>query len=190
MTACLIRRRAQILSPMQIRYLLQWRHNGRDGVSNHQPHECLLSRLFNAQIKENIKAMRHSPCVRGIQRWSLNSPHKEPVPREMFPFDDVIMKSGTYCRTLDYYYYAYSYSILRKGTLSDSIPSQWIIHDLFWQHAHNWCPLYLDSDKACQQLWVSYFPLEYLFACQNQTLCSHNISTIVTLVLDNHHLSY
>ena len=23
---------------------LQWRHNGRDGVSNHQPHDCLLIR--------------------------------------------------------------------------------------------------------------------------------------------------
>ena len=25
---------------------LHWRHNGCDGVSNHQPHECLLKRLF------------------------------------------------------------------------------------------------------------------------------------------------
>ena len=25
---------------------LQWRHNERDGVSNHQPHDCLLNRLF------------------------------------------------------------------------------------------------------------------------------------------------
>ena len=23
-----------------------WRHNGRDGVSNHQPHDCLLNCLF------------------------------------------------------------------------------------------------------------------------------------------------
>ena len=29
--------------------------------------------------------------VRGIPRWPLNSPHKMPVTREMFPFDDVIM---------------------------------------------------------------------------------------------------
>ena len=28
------------------RYTLQWRHNGRDGVSNHRPHDCLLNRLF------------------------------------------------------------------------------------------------------------------------------------------------
>ena len=40
---------------------LQWRHNERDGVSNHQPHDCLLNRLFKAQIIENIKAPRHCP---------------------------------------------------------------------------------------------------------------------------------
>ena len=31
---------------------LQWRHNGRDGVSNHQPYDCLFNRLFKVQIKE------------------------------------------------------------------------------------------------------------------------------------------
>ena len=30
--------------------------------------------------------------VRGIHRWSVNSPHRRPVTRKMFPFDDVIMK--------------------------------------------------------------------------------------------------
>ena len=28
--------------------------------------------------------------VRGIHRWPMNSPHKGPVTRKMFPFDDVI----------------------------------------------------------------------------------------------------
>ena len=40
---------------------LQRRHNERDGVSNHQPHECLLNRLFKAHMKQNIKAPRHWP---------------------------------------------------------------------------------------------------------------------------------
>ena len=30
--------------------------------------------------------------VRGIHRWPINSPHKGPVTRNMFPFDDVIMR--------------------------------------------------------------------------------------------------
>ena len=29
---------------------------------------------------------------RGIHRWPVNSPHKRPVTRKMFPFDDVIMR--------------------------------------------------------------------------------------------------
>ena len=29
--------------------------------------------------------------VKGIHRWPVNSPHKGPVTRKMFPFDDVIM---------------------------------------------------------------------------------------------------
>ena len=29
--------------------------------------------------------------VRGIYRWAVNFPHKRPVTRKMFPFDDVIM---------------------------------------------------------------------------------------------------
>ena len=36
--------------------------------------------------------------VRGIRRWLVNSPHKRPIMRKMFPFDDVIMiPYGTRC---------------------------------------------------------------------------------------------
>ena len=48
-----------------------------------------VSRLL-AQYFENIKTLRHWSW-RGIHRWSLDSPHKGPVTREMFPFDGVIM---------------------------------------------------------------------------------------------------
>ena len=32
-----------------------------DTVSNHQPRDCLLNRLFKAQIKESIQTPRHWP---------------------------------------------------------------------------------------------------------------------------------
>ena len=41
---------------------LRWRDNEHDGVSNHQPHDYLLNRFIQGQIKEIIKAERH---------WSL-----------------------------------------------------------------------------------------------------------------------
>ena len=36
-------------------HTLQWRHNGRDNVSNHQPHDCLLNRLFRRRSKNTSK---------------------------------------------------------------------------------------------------------------------------------------
>ena len=72
---------------------LQWRHNERDGASNHQPHDCLLSRLFRCRLKKASKLdRRHWGFVRGTHRWPVNPPHKGPVTRKMFPFDDVIMR--------------------------------------------------------------------------------------------------
>ena len=38
--------------------------------------------------------------VRGIHRGPVNSPHKGPVTRKMFPFDDVIMKYSTFLHFL------------------------------------------------------------------------------------------
>ena len=62
---------------------LRWSHNGRDSVSNHQPHHCLLNRLFGCRSKKTSKLRITGLCV--------NSPHKWLVTRKMFPFDDVIM---------------------------------------------------------------------------------------------------
>ena len=40
---------------------LQWHHNGRDSVSNHQPRDCLLNRLFGRRSKKTSKL-----CVAGL----------------------------------------------------------------------------------------------------------------------------
>ena len=34
---------------------LKWRHNGRDGVSNHKSHDCLLNRLFGRRSTKTSK---------------------------------------------------------------------------------------------------------------------------------------
>ena len=69
---------------------LQWRHNEHDGVSNHQPNDYLLNRLFRRRWKKTPK-LRVTGLLRGTHRWPINSPHKGPVTRKMFLFDDVIM---------------------------------------------------------------------------------------------------
>ena len=74
---------------------LQWRHNGCDGVSKSPASRLFTQPFIQAQITESIKAPRHLAFVRGIHRWPVNFPHKRPVTRKMFPFDDVIMARGS-----------------------------------------------------------------------------------------------
>ena len=69
---------------------LQWRYNGYDGVSNHQPYDCLLNLYSGADQRKHQSSVLLA-FVRGIHRGPVNSPHKWPVTRKMFPFDDVIM---------------------------------------------------------------------------------------------------
>ena len=42
---------------------LQWRHNGRDGVSKHQAHDCLLDRLFRGKSKKMSKLRVTGLCA-------------------------------------------------------------------------------------------------------------------------------
>ena len=69
---------------------LRWRHNDHAGVSNHQPHGCLLNRLFRRKSRKH-QSSASLAFVREIHRGPVNFPHKWPVTRKMFPFDDVIM---------------------------------------------------------------------------------------------------
>ena len=41
---------------------LQWRHNEGRGVPNHQPHDCLLKRLFRRRSKKTSKLLVTSLC--------------------------------------------------------------------------------------------------------------------------------
>ena len=50
--------------------------------------------------------------VRGIHRWPVNSPHKGPVTRKMFPFDDVIMlRKLSY--SVEYYWLSSSHKCIK-----------------------------------------------------------------------------
>ena len=51
---------------------LKWRHNRRDGVSNHHPHDCLLNRLFRRRSEK-------APKLRVTGLCAGNSPVAENV---------------------------------------------------------------------------------------------------------------
>ena len=60
-------------TPVVLATSLRWRHNEHDGVSNHQPHHCLLNRLFRRRSKKTPKLSVTGLCA-----------GKSPVPGE-FP---------------------------------------------------------------------------------------------------------
>ena len=57
-------------------FTLRWRHNELDGVSDHQPHDCLLNRLFGSRSKKTSKLR-----VTGL--YSENSPGTDEFPAQM-----------------------------------------------------------------------------------------------------------
>ena len=60
----------------EIAKTLHWRHNGHDSVSNHQPHDCLLNRLFRRRSKQ-ISKLRVTGLCAG------NSPETGEFPAQM-----------------------------------------------------------------------------------------------------------
>ena len=79
---------------------LQWRHNERDGVSNHRCLGCLLNRLFRCRSKKTSKLRvtglceGNSPVTGEFPAVTGEFPAQKPVTWNKFPFDDVIMKTG------------------------------------------------------------------------------------------------
>ena len=110
---------------------LQWRHNERDGVSIHRPHDCLLSRLFRHVWNKTSKL-----CVTGLDEG--NSPVTREFPAQMASnaenvsiwWRHHVKKVGVALSRLE------SYSKDRKGSHSVCCYNKDI-----WQHVETemWC---------------------------------------------------
>ena len=51
----------------------------------------VYSTVYSGADQRKHQSSASMAIVRGIHRWPVNSPHKGPVTRKMFPIDDVIM---------------------------------------------------------------------------------------------------
>ena len=69
--------------------------------------------------------------VRGIHRWPVNYPHKGPVTRKMFPFDDVIMES---CHEANY--------VITAGCHNDNLRCHQLRH-----HDNSWCSVFYTANS-------------------------------------------
>ena len=91
-----IRRDLTSLSIIRIRCNpLKWRHNGRNSVANHQPHDCLLNRLFKRRSKKISKLRVTGLCA-------ANSPGTGEFPAQMASYAENVSiwwrhHAMTYC---------------------------------------------------------------------------------------------
>ena len=69
---------------------LQWRHMGVM-ASSITSLTSVYSTVYSGADQRKYQRSTSLALVREIHRWPANSPHKGPVTRKMFPFDDVIM---------------------------------------------------------------------------------------------------
>ena len=79
---------------------ISWHHRitvtsyGHHGVSNHRA-SAVYSTICQGAHERKHQNYALLAFVRGLHRWTVDSPHKGPGTQKMFPFDDVIMKSRT-----------------------------------------------------------------------------------------------
>ena len=76
---------------------LQWRHNEHDmasQITTITTVSIVCSTVCSGADQRIHQSSASLAFVRGIHRWPVDSPHKGPVTRKMFPFDDVIMTKG------------------------------------------------------------------------------------------------
>ena len=72
---------------------LQWRHNERDGVSNHQPHDCWRNLLSMRRSKKTSELRVTGLSCGGFTGGQWIARTKGQWRGKMFPFHDVIMCS-------------------------------------------------------------------------------------------------
>ena len=90
---------------------LKWCHNERDGVSITGV-SIAYSTVCSGANQRKHQSSASLAFARGIHLWPVNSPHKGPATRKMFPFDDVIMWNTWH-------------NLLRLSQTSNAIPGTW-----------------------------------------------------------------
>ena len=129
---------------------LQWRHNERNGVSNRQPHDCLLNRLFRRRSKKTSK----QPVIGLCAGWPVNCPHKGHVTRKMLPFFYVTNDNLNSHKTL--------YLILTDFNMPTVL---YILHNIIMDILHTTAILFhyenfmidYTTNKRSKAMWRSMF---------------------------------
>ena len=119
-------RRLSLLSPVLYRWVstLQWRHNRRDGVPNHQP-PIVYSIVYSGADQRKHQSSVSLAFVLGIHRWLVNSPHKWPITGNGFHSMTSLWENipgPLFTKSTPFYWYSDSqYTCINLGRSSDCL---------------------------------------------------------------------
>ena len=85
--------------------------------------------IVNSTVHSGADQRKHQNSaslafVRGIHQWLVNSPHKWPVARKIFPFDDVIMSSSNHDDIIKGKIFCITALFTGNSPATDEFPSQ------------------------------------------------------------------
>ena len=156
---------------------LRWRHTGCDSVSNHQPHGCLLNRLFRHRSKKTSK-LRVTDVVREIHKGASNT--------ELFPFGAVIMRNqranlkwpGSFTNSD-------TYKIL-NGIHGGSIDQKRVLYQPYWWYG---CNIYVKNEFGWRQLMKSTLTSHHnLNQWINRAISNRPVSQMRVLLVTCHEI--
>ena len=123
---------------------------------------------------DNRKALYYWPFVKGLHRWSVESPHKEPVMGKVAPRHDVSVDKNLQAgHPYRMYYALWSYIVKAIGTLS--MPQGlWCLARCYWYtHTHlvgitMWTQSYLPNRDVYVVLIESQFSFNFGFTLKQE----------------------
>ena len=130
---------------------LQWRHIERAMVSQITDISIICSIVGSGADQRKHKSSAPLAFVRRIHRWPVNSPHKRPVTRKIFPYDDVIMK------------YTIIWLLLEMNLSSDTKNARnglgWVMLQTAWSHdATEWNKEPAIKNPPITKEWAGFRP--------------------------------
>ena len=171
----------------------RWRHNGRDGVSNHQPHDCLLNRLFGRRSKKTSKLRVTGLCAG-------NSPVTGEFPAQMASdaenvsiwwrhHDSLPLSSAMSATPRSVLYSTSSPSETPSDTSTSGVPSRSsvlvVLEAVGVEDTGGWS-VYLITNKIILLIKSTTFSYSHIILSQTKKLISHG--SYVSIVCLRKHL--
>ena len=138
---------------------LRWRHNGHNSVSNHQPHHCLLNRLFRRRSKKISKLRVTGLCVG-------NSPGTGEFPAQMTSYAESV--------SIWWRHHDTTYSWRNTSRPNAVSVISWQILPVWSSQQLAWTIYYFNSEH--QRRHFKNYILEYI--CNIFAFCTHGSALI------------